>query len=97
MTRSPRPRRNAAARSRESSGGFAFEVACPYLGLRADLASVFMQPTTEHRCTAGQSAQEIVLEHQAAFCLSWAFRACPHYPRASRARPTSLDSAEPSS
>jgi hypothetical protein len=55
------------------------EQACPHLGLRADPASIFMTPTEEHRCQVAGHRQRIDLGHQATFCLSDSFEACPRF------------------
>jgi hypothetical protein len=52
---------------------------CPYLGLRADRTSIFSEPTEEHRCHVTERQQEIDLSHQAAFCLTSTFEACPRF------------------
>lgn len=51
--------------------------ACSFLGLRADPASIFLEPTTEHRCYVGQRPQPIELGHQTTYCLAAACERCP--------------------
>ncbi|HBY93602.1 MAG TPA: hypothetical protein DEP84_06470, partial [Chloroflexi bacterium] len=52
---------------------------CPYLGLRREPSSIFLEPTEDHRCHAGGGREEIAADHQAAFCLTPAFESCPRF------------------
>ncbi len=52
---------------------------CPHFGLQADRASIFTEPAEEHRCYVATRCQRIDLDHQAAFCLTSTFDACPRF------------------
>lgn len=52
---------------------------CPYLGLQADRASIFLEPALEHRCFVSPKGQRVDLEQQIAFCLTPGFEGCPHF------------------
>ena len=60
---------------------------CPFLGLRADPASVFLEPTPEHRCYATGREQRIEPRAQASYCLTAAFERCPQFVAVQQGRP----------
>jgi hypothetical protein len=52
---------------------------CFYLGLQTEPTLTFTEPTASHRCYATQDRRSIELSHQASFCLTTSFDACPQY------------------
>lgn len=52
---------------------------CPYLGLRSEPTSIFLEPTEDHRCHAAGRREQIALDHQATCCLTSTFESCPRF------------------
>lgn len=52
---------------------------CPHLGLGDDPTLIRTAATRSHRCYAQEKVLAPDIEHQVAFCLSGAFKGCPHY------------------
>jgi hypothetical protein len=83
LSRLDRPRASALVqRSNARQHGLSTRRCCPYLGLRLDSASIFLEPTEEHRCHQSRHPQTIALAHQAVFCLTAACETCPRWPAA---------------
>ncbi|MBE7474467.1 MAG: hypothetical protein DPW09_18480 [Anaerolineae bacterium] len=55
------------------------KISCPFLGLCDDRDSRFSYPETAHCCFAVEPVAVIELQHQAAFCFSQEYRACPRF------------------
>lgn len=58
---------------------------CPFLGLRGDRSTHFIEPSTSQICYSPTAPGEIELDHQRDFCFSYNFPACSRFAKSSEA------------
>ncbi len=67
------------AMTERATGGFEREIVCPFLAFEDDREFRASVPDRRHRCFADSPAAPRALAHQAAYCLTGSFTACPTF------------------